>query len=208
MSPTYRQPTVGFHSLGSLPTRTQPYTIGEFVDYGTPRLISLKDGQRAIITSDALSGYSDEEIQQIISNLQRAIACIEKAVPEYHEVFVDDIKRIGVIAPDDMKHAYRKIRHKREEFSLGVKSDDDPDLLFLNADLLLSGSPEQIAGVLGHEELHALLTHLKNTKEEEALAFKTEDVILTKLHQRGLSDKSIREIINRYYKRIPSILGV
>jgi hypothetical protein len=182
------------------------YTIAEYTGYGKPEWVDLGHGQRAFIAGEAQSLYTEEELQQILDNLRESIRLMKKASPEFHDVFVDDIRRIGILAPE--YPSQRKIfRRRHEPLTFASKSTKDRDLIFVNADVLLNFLPEYISGTLGHEEFHALAAHLgRDTKEEEALAFKTEDVILRKLHQHGLSDSKIRSIIEKYYKDYPSIL--
>jgi len=202
-SRTYEQPIKHKSLKSKLPRKTVSrkesekkvrFEIGEYYDYGKPVWVDFPDGQKVCFPQETLEEYKEEgQIEKIERNLREAIKLMKKVSPEFHDVFVDDIKRI-VITPGFDPRA--------------MKSTVDPDLLFLSGDeVLYFSTPKQLMGTLGHEEFHALCLHLgKDTKEEEALAMKTEDVLLRKLHSKGLSDDEIRKIIDKYYKDYPSIL--
>jgi len=172
------------------------FEFGEYWSYGEPKYITLPEGQTAIIPGELTLTYTEDDIQNMVKNLREALSLLKRASPEFYDVFTDDIKRIVIDVTDE-----------KDPLTSGRKSKKDLDLMFISSEAVLHFAAKEIAGILSHEEFHALLQYLKrDTKEEEALAFKTESVILDKLHRKGMTDEQIRQNINEFYHDLPSIL--
>lgn len=171
-----------------LPSRK--YKFGEYTVTGSLESIRLPDNQTLYVPP-----MKEKYKIKLVDSLKESMKELKKASPRLHDLLVDDLRRIVVIPYAELQ-------------CVGLKSDVDPDLLFLSIEHLLERTPKSTAGMLGHESVHWVVNHLDNTQEQEALAFQTEDLVRRKLRLQGISDAEIRKIMKEYddYKNLRSIL--
>jgi len=136
----------------------------------------------------------DQNRYELRGKLLASLNYIKKEMPKFHEVFADDIKELVIVAlPTFAKILGESLEEAR--IVDAFKDDAEPDRMYIQSDFIHDSSPKEIATTVTHEIFHGFMP-IKDTMEEEALAYKTEVTLGKKIGAKGMpSDKGIRRLV-------------